>query len=78
MTKATFINNIRSTVQTDLEAGFDLFADADHLADYVYPTCDRIENELADALAMFPDTLTSDMVDIATDRAINLIGTVLA
>ena len=78
MTKATFINNIRSTVQTDLEAGYDLFADADHLADYVYPTCQTIEDRLTEALAMFPDTLTRDQIDVARDRAISIIGFVIA
>ena len=78
MTKARFINNIRSTVQTDLEAGFDMFADADYLADYVYPTCDTIESRLTDALATFPDALTRDQLDVARDRAISIIGFVIA
>ncbi len=78
MTKATFINNVRSTIQNDLEAGYDIFADADYLADYVYPTCQTIEDRLANALATFPDTLTHGQREDAKDLAISIIGRVIA
>ncbi len=70
MNKQIATNNILAKLQSELEIGLDLFADADKL-ELVYAWLRDYKVRLVARLDLLPEVLTDDMLELVNDIARN-------